>query len=220
MPRHTHLPALPLPGLESHPTGSDNIYRVVLAFGGCGAFLGREAPGGLRCGGYQAGATDLSMQAPKNSWHRQFGASGCIFGWPGVGLAACPRFAWLPLSAPHRHHGGAGRGLWHGISELECLLFLEAGLPPTRSRSHPGMARLTSTDCSLPTAIAGPTPEGWLSPRSFPASWCPGWLPSPSQSSAAASGPCHWCPQRGWGLAKPLPRCWLRYSSLLGLDAH
>lgn len=60
MPWHACLRALPLPGLESRPMGLDNIYRVVLSFGGCCAFLGQEAPGRLHCGGNQAGATDLS----------------------------------------------------------------------------------------------------------------------------------------------------------------
>lgn len=182
MPWHACLPALPLPGLKSFLVGLDSIYRVVLSFG-----AGRTwKTASSLLGGDQAGATDLSTQAPKNSWHHQFRTLGCIFGWPGVGLAVCPSFAWLPLSVPRLHRGGAEQELWC-VNERAEISPVSQGWAALL-----GVTWLTSTHHSLPMAIApaAPNPTGcWPSPHSFLASCCSSWLLSASRSSAAAAGP-------------------------------
>lgn len=41
------------------------------------------------------------------------GGLGCIFGWSGMGLAACLSFAWPLLSAPCLSCSRARQELWH-----------------------------------------------------------------------------------------------------------
>lgn len=110
MPQHACQPALPLPRLESFPMGLDGIYRVVLSFGDCRAFLGWEALGRLCNRDDGAGTADLPTQIPKNSWHHQLGGLGVYF-WVvrrGLGclLQLCMTTALCPMSQSQQGRTG------------------------------------------------------------------------------------------------------------------